>query len=111
MSQSAFWSSWPCGPWRIGFRATNYKLQGTAFRWRLNSSGSLAIFAANTVLPQAPNPLLVGEFLSYCEQTRARGSDEGRRVRCRRDLSGEGGDYEIDARPRFGRVRRRIFLQ
>jgi len=24
MSQSAFWSSWPCGPWRIGFRATNY---------------------------------------------------------------------------------------
>jgi hypothetical protein len=27
--------------------------------------------------PKAPNPLLVGEFLSYCEQTTAAGSDEG----------------------------------
>ena len=25
--------------------------------------------------PQAPNPLLVGEFVPYCEQTRVRGSD------------------------------------
>src|SRR5215469_9131606 len=35
MSQSAFWSSWRCGPWRIGFRATNYKLQGTALLARV----------------------------------------------------------------------------
>ena len=35
MSQSAFWSSWPCGLWPIGFRATNYKLQGTALLARV----------------------------------------------------------------------------